>query len=89
MTCFIVFDGVSVKSVKDHKHLGLTLSSNMKWDKHIETIFKSASKVISIMRKLKYNFTRIALNQIALDQIYFVRQTTFRIFMYCLRWLHY
>ena len=60
----IVFDGVSVKFVKDHKHLGLTLGNNMKWDKHIETILKSASKVIGIMRKLKYNFSRIALNQI-------------------------
>ena len=48
----IVFDGVSVKFVKDHKHLVLILSNNMKWDKHIETIPKSASKVIGIMRKL-------------------------------------
>ena len=30
----------------------------MKRDKHIETILKSASKVIGITRKLKYNFTR-------------------------------
>ena len=65
----IVFDGVNVKFVKCHKHLGLTFSDNMKWDTHIETILKSASKIIGIMRKLKYNFTRKALNQI-LNQIY-------------------
>ena len=36
----------------------------MKWNKHTETILKSASKVIRIMRKLKYNFSRTALNQV-------------------------
>ena len=65
----IVFDGVNIKFVKHHKHLGLTLSENMKWDQHIETILKSASKIIGIMRKLKYNFTRKALNQIYLSYV--------------------
>ena len=58
-----------MKFVKDHKYLVLTLSYNMKWDKHIETILKSASKVIGIMRKLKYNFSRIALNQIYISYV--------------------
>ena len=31
---------------------------------HIENILASASKVIGLMRKLKYTFSRIALNQI-------------------------
>ena len=35
----IVSDGFNVKFVKDHKHLGITLSDNMKWNKHIEFIF--------------------------------------------------
>ena len=43
----------------------------MKWDQHIETILKSASKsigiIIGIMRKLKYNFTRKALIRIYLS----------------------
>ena len=63
----IVFDGVNVKFVGCHMHLGLTFSDNMKWDKHIETILKSASEIIGIMRKLKYNFTRKALNQVYLS----------------------
>ena len=41
----------------------------MKWDKHIETILKYASKVIGIMRKLKYSFSRIALNQIYISYV--------------------
>ena len=47
----IVFDGVNVKFVKDHKHLGITLSDNMKWNKHIESILSSASRIIGIMKK--------------------------------------
>ena len=58
-----------MKFVKDHKHLGITLSDNMKWNKHIESILSSASKIIGIMRKLKYDFSRRALNQIYITYV--------------------
>ena len=58
-----------MKFVKNHKHLGLTLSNNIKWDKHIETKLKSASKIIGIMRKLKNIFSRIPLNQIYISYV--------------------
>ena len=60
----IWFDGIPIEFVKDHKHLGLTLNNKGQWHKHIENIVSSASKVIGIMRKLKYTFHRVALNQI-------------------------
>ena len=41
----------------------------MEWDKHIEIILKSAPKVIGIMRNLKYNFSRTALNQIYVSYV--------------------
>ena len=44
--------------------MGVTLTDNGKWQNHIENIMASASKVIGVMRKLKYTFSRIALNQI-------------------------
>ena len=65
----IIFDGVNVKFVKDHKHLEITLSDNMKWNKHIEFILSSASTIIDIMRKLKYDFSRRALNQIYISYV--------------------
>ncbi|MCG8097314.1 MAG: hypothetical protein JAZ17_27465 [Candidatus Thiodiazotropha endolucinida] len=65
----IIFDGTPVKFVTDHKHLGLTFSSNGKWHSHIENIKNSASKVVGIMRKLKYTFSRVALNQIYLSYL--------------------
>ena len=60
----IKFDGIPVSFVSDHRHLGLTLSDNVRWNKHIENIVNSASKIIGIMRKLKCTFHRVALNQI-------------------------
>ncbi|MCG7879943.1 MAG: reverse transcriptase domain-containing protein [Candidatus Thiodiazotropha endolucinida] len=65
----IVFDGAPIKFVPEHKHLGLTLSCNGQWKKHIENIISSAAKVVGIMRKLKYTFNRLALNQIYLSYV--------------------
>ena len=65
----IIFDGTPIKFVTEHKHLGLTFSSNGQWHCHIENIIKSASKVIGIMRKLKFTFSRVALNQIYLSYL--------------------
>ena len=63
----LMFDGVYINFVDQHKHLGVTLTENGKWHNHIENILASASKVIGVMRKLKYTFSRIALNQIYLS----------------------
>ena len=65
----IEFDGIPTEFVTDHKHLGLTLNNKGQWHKHIENIVSSASKVIGIMRKLKYTFHRVALNQIYLSYV--------------------
>ncbi|MCG8048754.1 MAG: endonuclease/exonuclease/phosphatase family protein [Candidatus Thiodiazotropha taylori] len=65
----IIFDGTPIKFVPEHKHLGLTLSCNGQWKKHIENIISSAAKVVGIMRKLKYTFHRVALNQIYLSYV--------------------
>ena len=59
----LVFDGVDIKFVPNYKHLGLIFSDNMKWNAHIESILDRASRMIGIMRKLKYVFSRRALNQ--------------------------
>ena len=60
----IIFYGSPIKIVTEHKHLGLTFSDNGQWHNHIENIIKSASKVTGKMRKLKFTFSRVALNQI-------------------------
>ena len=65
----ILFDGIPINFVTDHKHLGLTLNNKGKWSKHIENIVASASKILGIMRKLKYSLSRQALNQIYMSYV--------------------
>ena len=61
----LLFDNVIVKFVSQHKHL----SENMKWKYHIDSILTSASRMIGIMRKLKYVFSRRSLNQIYISYV--------------------
>ena len=65
----ITFDGTPIKFVTEHKHLGITFSNNGQWHSHIDNIISNASKVLGIMRKLKFTFSRTALNQIYLSYI--------------------
>jgi len=60
----LYFEGTLINLVEDHMHLGVTLSSNGQRKTHIENILLSASKVIGIMRKLKFTLNRRCLNQI-------------------------
>jgi len=48
----------------NHKHLGVNLSSNCKWSFHIDTITKSVSKHLSILRKLKYTMNKDTLSKL-------------------------
>lgn len=65
----LFLNGTAIKFVSEHKHLGLSFSNNGQWHNHIDNIISSASKIIGIMRKLKFSFTRLALNQIYLSYL--------------------
>ena len=47
----------------------VTLSSNGQWHSHVEYIVYSASKILALMRKLKYSFSRNALNQMYMSYL--------------------
>ena len=51
-------------STDTHKHLGVTLSHDCKWHTNINNMLLSASRLIGIMRKLKYSVPRKTMNQI-------------------------
>ena len=57
----IEFNGTPLENVSSHKHLGLTLSENLSWNNHINTLFKDASKMLDILRVLKYDLDRESL----------------------------
>ena len=65
----IIFDGEHPDIVDSHKHLGVFLSSNAKWDIHIDHIIKRCAKMIGVLRKLKMNISRKCLNQMFLSYI--------------------
>ena len=60
----LTFNGTLLDVADTHKHLGLTFSDDCKWHKHINNIILSASKLLGIMRKLKFTVRRKTLNQI-------------------------
>ena len=37
----ILFNNTVLNKVESHKHLGMTLHSNVKWNLHIDNIFKN------------------------------------------------
>ena len=65
----LYFESTLISVVADHKHLGLPLSNNGQWHKHIEHIITIAAKVVGIMRKLKNTFNTQALNQIYISYV--------------------
>ena len=55
------YDENILKIVENRKHLGVTISSNNKWSKHI---INPASKQISYLRKLKFQLPKRTLNKL-------------------------
>ena len=60
----LLFDGVQVNFVDNHKHLGLSFSKDGKWHHHINSVITSASRVLGMLRKIKFSVKRKTLNQI-------------------------
>ena len=57
----------NIPVVTSHKHLGVTLSADAKWNKHVDNITTSISKHLNVLRKLKYK-----LNRQNLEKLYIV-----------------
>ena len=62
----IIFNNENVQFVENHKHLGVTFSSNINWNCHVQNIIKSATSQLSVLRKFKF-----ILNRHNLEKIYF------------------
>ena len=71
----ISFNGVQLKSVTDHKHLGLTLSSNLGWATHIASLLESVASMCDVMKRLKYDLDRHSLER----TYFFFHQTEVRV----------
>ena len=55
------FGNVALKDKPHHKHLGIILQNNCKWDEHISNISSKVNKLINCLRHFKYKPGRKAL----------------------------
>ena len=53
-----------IKEISHHKHLGVTLSTNLRWNAHLDDIVKKCTKKLDIMRALKFKLDRKSLETI-------------------------
>ena len=60
----VKFKNHVLNEVTAHKHLGVILSSNLKWSSHINSIVQSVSAISDVMQKLKYKLDRHTLQSI-------------------------
>ena len=58
----LVFENTIIIPTDCHKHLGVTLNSNCKLSTHINNIISSSSKLLGILRNIKYRVRRKALS---------------------------
>ena len=58
------FSGQQVEEVSSHNHLGVFLSSALKWKEHITNIVIKTSQRLNMLKSLKYKLNRKALETI-------------------------
>ena len=60
----LIFGNVQVDEVASHKHLGVTISSDLSWGAHIDNIVSSAGKCLDILNALKHILDRTTLERV-------------------------
>ena len=60
----VSFDNENLADVASHKHLGLTLSSNLSWTDHITSIINSVSAMSDVLKRMKYDLDRKSMESI-------------------------
>ena len=58
----LVMNGSVLEEVDTFKHLGVTLSKDLSWNKHIENLATTAGKCLDILNALKYKLDRVTLD---------------------------
>ena len=57
----LTFGSKTLKETPSHKHLGVILQNNCRWDEHIRSVINKTSMLISCLRSYKYKISRKAL----------------------------
>ena len=59
----ITLNEVPLSQVTSHKHLGITISSDLRWTAHVDSILAKASRLLGVLRRLRSSLSRDALCQ--------------------------
>ena len=65
----IEFNGCQIKQVQEHKHLGIIMSQDLKWSKHISLITTKANQRIGALYRQSQKMTRIQIETMYLSTI--------------------
>ena len=57
----LTFGSTTLRQTPCHKHLGIILQNNCRWDEHIRSVINKTSMLISCLRSYKYKISRKAL----------------------------
>lgn len=60
----LYFANEPIEIVSNHKHLGVTLSSNLSWRAHIFNVYEKASKKLNLLKGLKFKVNRETLSKL-------------------------
>ena len=58
----LFFNDTQIDVVSSHKHLGITLSDNLKWNDHVHSSVTKAGQKVDILSRLMYKVDRYTLN---------------------------
>jgi hypothetical protein len=65
----LIMNNTIISTVTEHKHLGLQLSDDGNWNKHIDMITKKAFSRVNLLRKFKFILDRKTLETIYITVI--------------------
>ena len=65
----LIMNNQQLEDVKYHKHLGVTISDDGSWNKHIELVIDKAYSRLNILRMLKFRLDRLSLEKLYLSFI--------------------
>ena len=60
----LIMDGTPLQEVKAYKHLGVTLSSNLTWNAHVEDLAVRAGQCVDVLNALKHKLDRCTLEKL-------------------------
>ena len=65
----LIFHNTPIANVSSHKHVGLWITHNLKWDHHINSLVQKCSTLLGLLKPLKFKLNRAVIEKIFLSYI--------------------